>query len=192
MPDYLEELLDNAEALLEQVRRMERGGSGPASLPDHSAREELRRALDAASGTGETESSAVRAGPAENAVPEPPGRAFDPQGEKAGNRESSALLEQLERLERAAGPELGGGGAKRSDSWGGADGWRRTAFFSGPAGVWREIAYPDAVGAAGDGWSLNIGPARPSPAAGELQWAEQADRVFRRDSRRYDGGFYLY
>ena len=23
-------------------------------------------------------------------------------------------------------------------------------------------------------------------------WAEQADRAFRRDSRRYDGGFYLY
>ena len=23
-------------------------------------------------------------------------------------------------------------------------------------------------------------------------WAEQADRIFRRDSRRYDGGFYLY
>ena len=25
-----------------------------------------------------------------------------------------------------------------------------------------------------------------------LRWAERADRVFRRDSRRYDGGFYLY
>lgn len=30
------------------------------------------------------------------------------------------------------------------------------------------------------------------PASEEMQWAEQADRVFRRDSRRYDGGFYLY
>ena len=29
-------------------------------------------------------------------------------------------------------------------------------------------------------------------AAGEAEWAEQADRAFRRDSRRYDGGFYLY
>lgn len=27
---------------------------------------------------------------------------------------------------------------------------------------------------------------------GEMLWAERADRVFRRDSRRYDGGFYLY
>ena len=29
-------------------------------------------------------------------------------------------------------------------------------------------------------------------SSGELTWAEQADRAFRRDSRRYDGGFYLY
>lgn len=35
------------------------------------------------------------------------------------------------------------------------------------------------------------GPAVPS-AQGEMRWAEQADRAFRRDSRRYDGGFYLY
>lgn len=30
------------------------------------------------------------------------------------------------------------------------------------------------------------------PASEEMRWAEQADRAFRRDSRRYDGGFYLY
>ena len=35
------------------------------------------------------------------------------------------------------------------------------------------------------------GPSAPS-ASGEMRWAEQADRAFRRDSRRYDGGFYLY
>lgn len=35
------------------------------------------------------------------------------------------------------------------------------------------------------------GPGLPS-ASGEMRWAEQADRAFRRDSRRYDGGFYLY
>lgn len=35
------------------------------------------------------------------------------------------------------------------------------------------------------------GPDLPS-ASGEMRWAEQADRAFRRDSRRYDGGFYLY
>ncbi len=35
------------------------------------------------------------------------------------------------------------------------------------------------------------GTATPS-AQGDMRWAEQADRAFRRDSRRYDGGFYLY
>lgn len=35
------------------------------------------------------------------------------------------------------------------------------------------------------------GPGLPT-ASGEMRWAEQADRAFRRDSRRYDGGFYLY
>lgn len=30
------------------------------------------------------------------------------------------------------------------------------------------------------------------PSSEEMRWAEQADRAFRRDSRRYDGGFYLY
>ena len=35
------------------------------------------------------------------------------------------------------------------------------------------------------------GPSAPS-ASGEMRWAERADRAFRRDSRRYDGGFYLY
>lgn len=35
------------------------------------------------------------------------------------------------------------------------------------------------------------GPAVPS-AQDDMRWAEQADRAFRRDSRRYDGGFYLY
>lgn len=30
------------------------------------------------------------------------------------------------------------------------------------------------------------------PMSEETRWAEQADRAFRRDSRRYDGGFYLY
>lgn len=35
------------------------------------------------------------------------------------------------------------------------------------------------------------GPGLPS-ASGEMGWAERADRAFRRDSRRYDGGFYLY
>ena len=55
----------------------------------------------------------------------------------------------------------------------------------------------------GEGWEPDWGRAaagagglpygRGGPGAWEeTRWAEQADRVFRRDSRRYDGGFYLY
>lgn len=32
----------------------------------------------------------------------------------------------------------------------------------------------------------------PDRERDDLYWAERADRAFRRDSRRYDGGFYLY
>ena len=43
------------------------------------------------------------------------------------------------------------------------------------------------------GWNS---PGRMTAAQGEAvggrQWVEQADRAFCRDSRRYDGGFYLY
>lgn len=41
-----------------------------------------------------------------------------------------------------------------------------------------------------EGWQTGL--RRSVRAADELSWAEQADRIFRRDSRRYDGGFYLY
>ena len=42
-------------------------------------------------------------------------------------------------------------------------------------------------------WGWNGVPARgTAPAVDEARWAEWADRAFRRDSRRYDGGFYLY
>ena len=45
----------------------------------------------------------------------------------------------------------------------------------------------------GEVWSVPGIPAGSDPAyGGEQNWAELADRMFRRDSRRYDGGFYLY
>ena len=42
---------------------------------------------------------------------------------------------------------------------------------------------------AGLGWQLPEGGTVQS--AGQ-NWAEEVDRAFRRDSRRYDGGFFLY
>lgn len=49
------------------------------------------------------------------------------------------------------------------------------------------------TGVSGEIWSAPGIPSGSDPAYGETRnWAEQADQVFRRDSRRYDGGFYLY
>lgn len=56
----------------------------------------------------------------------------------------------------------------------------------GPASGWISSGVPE-VEAPGGG-PVPSGP----PASGEMIWAELADRAFRRDSRRYDGGFYLY
>ena len=54
-------------------------------------------------------------------------------------------------------------------------------------------AGPNITGVPGEGWSMPGAPAGAGFADGGAQiWAEQADRMFRRDSRRYDGGFYLY
>lgn len=53
--------------------------------------------------------------------------------------------------------------------------------------------YPNITNVPGEAWS---GPGTATGAhfayGGAQSWAEQADRIFRRDSRRYDGGFYLY
>ena len=52
---------------------------------------------------------------------------------------------------------------------------------------------PDMTDALAEGWNTGIGTDGVGPSYGGAQdWAEQADRVFRRDSRRYDGGFSLY
>ena len=98
--------------------------------------------------------------------------------------EKNALALQLEKLDRAAGivqgalelPERSGAPAPGLNHlpWGTAD----DSGLSGGSG-WN--------GAPESGWS--------SPTAlpgGELDVAQLADRAFRRDSRRYDGGFFLY
>ena len=78
-----------------------------------------------------------------------------------------------------------------------------TAGESAPAGP-ETVRLPGGVGGAvpAPGWIAGgetpvqtpVEEPRPglTPASDELRWAEQADRAFRRDSRRYDVGFYLY
>lgn len=216
MPDYLEELLGGAEDLLEQVKRLERGLSGLTperreAAPEETAlasgetddpeerrrwavlseavweeREAGGRRYDPASRQNpvrtQEEEPAPRRRSREEEIALPPER---PEAEEERFRMEgfSPLLAQLERLERAALPlSLGGAGAGRG---------------TGPAldlGVPPRAgtALAGKAGAAEEGWGGG-GPDRyAAPVEEELRWAERADRAFRRDSRRYDGGFYLY
>lgn len=80
-------------------------------------------------------------------------------------------------LDSAAAPRLGEAGGRDSAA----------APRPGPSAQVRMAGSGRTEGTA-ESVSAAILPA----AAGEAEWAEQADRAFRRDSRRYDGGFYLY
>ena len=209
MTDYLQELLDNAAALMEQVRRLERSGSGraaeegeetasPSLYPARALPERQRGASGPEepdvlrAGRGPAEDGGVRAvprggkageavsrsGAAEQEQEWPPERTSAlPEEEPEG---ASSLLEQVLLLERAA--PVSAGTIPEGRSTGGQSARAPSAARAG---------YPDASGAPGTAPAAGIGLEFSLPGGGP-DWAEQADRVFRRDSRRYDGGFYLY
>ena len=123
-------------------------------------------------------------------APEPPQRVQTPLEER---EKELPLLEQIERLERAlAAPgvaEAGSGAGPRSAVWSGWD-QSRQRVPHGTAGQERAPGYAAVLGEQEQWYGLDR--LEWSGTGGEQVWAEQADRVFRRDSRRYDGGFYLY
>ena len=90
------------------------------------------------------------------------------------------LAVQLERLDRAAasggGPAEGGSGGRQA----------LVPLLPGRRTAGARLSGAEVPG--GD-WS---GAGGELPSSGGTDWVEQADRAFRRDSRRYDGGFYLY
>ena len=215
MTDYLEALLEHTDVLLEQVRRLERSGgrTGPASPAQPSP--PLRRERDALSRqTGgapelpslgewaaakdrdarQNRARRTRTLPAEEEdVGREPGEipvsplAISPEREET----VPPLLNQLKRLERTgvlplgtASPGPEGGASLRQER-----AWSPPFSSTFPSGA----GYPDAAGspAPDQRGSPGLGESG-TPPDGALGWAEQADRVFRRDSRRYDGGFYLY
>ena len=91
-------------------------------------------------------------------------------------------LEQLGRLERAASaPALLQAGAVRTAGPG----------FD-PLPAVRTGGGLGPTGSAGEAWRGGGGLEGYAAPEEELRWAERADRAFRRDSRRYDGGFYLF
>lgn len=214
MTDYLEALLEHTDVLLEQVRRLERSGgrTGPASPAQPSP--PLRRERDALSrqtgGAPEPPSpgewAAAKDGDArqnrarrartllaeEDAGREPGDIPVSPLAISPEREETvPPLLNQLKRLERTgvlplgtASPGPEGGASLRQERT-----WSPPFSSTFPSGA----GYPDAAGspAPDQRGSPGLGESG-TPPDGALGWAEQADRVFRRDSRRYDGGFYLY
>ena len=110
------------------------------------------------------------------------------EGTQIGSKRADSRLSlsaQLENLDRAVSalttPAPGGREAARVSY---------PVSLSGPQGL---LAGSKTTGGPGETWS---GPGTASGAdlayGGERSWAEQTDRIFRRDSRRYDGGFTLY
>ena len=215
MTDYLELTWPGQEdALLEQARRLERalsrlitGGrpepEGPGA--ENRSRERERPAEAGAAGSGEAEAELLSPDGSRRRTPGPRLERMDPdapwpgraEGEGDPERESLPLEVQLTRLDRAVRVADGPLRSGLSGAGGDVHPARRSPGGKAGAGSAPGRALP------GEGWEPDWGRAaagegglpygRGGPGAWEeTRWAEQADRVFRRDSRRYDGGFYLY
>lgn len=213
MTDYLEELMGGRD-LLEALKRLEGGGAVLLREEAVSPLSERRRAKRGtppdASGTSGIlqEEQSLAGGRAQLLLEEPSagerreGAAFfpvrpkkegaEPPLEEAGPEEETSLplLEELERLERASAVlEEGGAGRLVSSSMAGGQGGGQAGYpleLSRIPGETPELYLP-----AGQGWGSFPDSAQESPG-GALSLAEQTDQAFRRDSRRYDGGFFLY
>ncbi len=224
LTDYLEEALDRAGRLLEQVRLAERELSGPGTengekgapdwgsgppaagtageMEDRTAVDRIENIVNSdiniVDNTGITprleingEKRTVNPETENGEKPAPQG-IFSKLGKEADlsalilqaeggdkGEDQPALAVQLERLDRTA--PVTGGGSERRDV--------HPASLSGL----QLAAYPQMAGGAGERPDVSDGhPAAFALSGGEAGWAERTDRVFRRDSRRYDGGFYLY
>lgn len=192
MTDYLEELLEGAEILLEQVMQAEHrlsvGERGDSPLKGEYISQEKGRADNPEMLIGQTPDGVYKTGH---------GRVFGGAesigGERAGQdlpaptrerEEQSVLLEELERMDQLS-MEIGFGLISA-----GREPERNISPFAGTG------SGPASSGGAGglySGGAVSSSSLETGAPAGEaLDWAEQADRVFRRDSRRYDGGFRLY
>lgn len=180
MTDYLTELLRPEEDALERaIRRVENALAG-GSAKEAGAEEELSPGEEAARADPEAERlEAVRS-----------------FGERAGlplvlPREST----QEERNAALRGGTEEGFSPEFAQPLAGA--LQKADRSAAQADVLtRGAAAPQSTGdrTAEDRAWTTMGRAEPgqTAAGGELETAQRVDRAFRRDSRRYDGGFFLY
>lgn len=190
------------------MRKLDQALSGARPRPPEE--EEPARAATAPEAAGERDVPAEPASPAggraarREAAPqglereEPAGEELPRPAGRKGGLELAVQLRQLDwaaasmvqiRRDRQDGfsadrggvspvPELSGPGRGSLD----------LAAWTGTAGGGR---FPGAGPAVPAGWSGERSDGQPASGM-ETDWAERADRAFRRDSRRYDGDFYLY
>ena len=205
MTDYLEEQEEQAQALEENLARLEEAlvalGPGASKKAAGVAEESAAPAfLPGSQIAAETETALIRARDWEKAE-EGENRTSFERGE-----ESSPLLEQAEALEAAlAGLDVLRTGTGEESAFVGP--WRGAAMGREEAlmqrGSRQQEKWPDRLlprSGAADLKDLGLGgETRPgSPRSGAAAWdgeteeARRMDRIFRRDSRRYDGGFFLY
>ena len=195
MTDYLEQPEKQENALLEQAKRLEQALSALALRGETETGAEgafdwfenrenggesptwIRQSLD--------ETLLAAAGEREPSRSQPPAQ---------GQREQVEfpLLAQLQKIDRALdGPGEGAvTGTEERDlrSAKQAAGWSQAE----PGAVRGRFNQGDVLPQTGRGENFYPGGRKPLQSSGDLTWAEQTDRAFRRDSRRYDGGFYLY
>ena len=209
MTDYLEELLRGRGQALEEARRRLEELLSPLQPTNSSEtkdgkwispQERMPALLEAGRGgppSDESADSDESLTAVEGRQREPPaaaGRGGWPEGEAARaraawmqgmtgeeEREELPLLEEVRTLEtRRAGVGAGLPGGPRE---------RR---------AWADLTAPGSWTMSGSGpLSIPAGLGGQLPGGGAVQstgqsWAEEVDRAFRRDSRRYDGGFFLY
>lgn len=197
MTDYLKQLLEErADALWEEERRLAAalaGVTGRSVLPGENFEEDAERrpnghAPGERSETGES-------GPWEE-TEQAAGQGRIPERETlllpllAQTLELERAAKGAEKLTAAARTETPGT-EKEMDPWA-AGNDRRGSRKTGP---WEETlgAPLPRMGEGPDGWTA--GPMGTGAGGAEIQddlGIEGLDRLFRRDSRRYDGGFFLY
>ena len=181
MIDYLERESGQADALEEQRRRL------AAALTSAAAGE--RGGGADPSGVEETARTELDGGPWEAAKSEPL------PAEEAQTAEGTLpLLEETVRLERALDSARGeqaelfaarARGESRQAGKAGASSWGQLGAGDGRnASAFLDGTVPE-TGRTG-------GFSRAQDPAAEREQARNLDRIFQRDSRRYDGGFSLY
>ena len=232
MIDYLEEQMGGADALMEQIRRMERSVPGLAreegqvearaagTLPRKEEEQTLdpdgkietgnektvynlnrqvnltEKSVDNPGAQRKIQVEEANIGQSQQGGDESRTTVGKPDGlEEAWSgtkgKQRPPLAVRLEKLERAAAALAAPAGGRTVQT-----GWedrRRAGYPVSLPGPLERASYPNISGTPGGsqpGENTLNGPAPTT--GGVLSWAEQADRAFRRDSRRYDGGFYLY